>query len=522
MSAYDYTDYYGDVSEDLKVKTKKEIDTKAALIRKMLSSPRHNYDEAVAQHRYWADRDPLFYTHLATWYAKNGSVRDHQEIFCAVLLASHLQTMQDAGFVLLQNLRTYQVDKIIKLSKSKLGRTSRPLKRAVKFWIQRRENIPAWLEECALRDRHHLKGIYASLHIKPCQMAQEVLFDETFAESSRFGALRKLSKTTDPSEAAKIIRNAQLPYTTAIGAVKKPNKEVWAAIIESMTGQQVINNLKAFQRRGLNSNPELATLINEKMKNAKEMNRASEVKKIIAAKAMDAKGDQLNDIMESLRHGLLKNGPITDKTAIFIDKSGSMDVAIKIGKLLATTCTLAMDEAPTVIAFDDLAHNINIEKSDTAGAINKKFELIRADGYTSIGVPFEYLREHKIFVDQIILISDGEQTKSYEPKESSLKYLRSINPDTHLVYIEILDNAVSRGQYSASVKTKGEFDDIFAKNMTYLPFSGDYYAIQTLVNALSSTSRNTIVEEVMACTVPSLNDLKHLEAGFDEDNNEIK
>lgn len=522
MSAYDYTDYYGEVSEDLKVKTKKEIDTKAALIRKMLSSPRHNYDEAVAQHRYWAERDPLFYTHLATWYAKNGSVRDHQEIFCAVLLASHLQTMQDAGFVLLQNLRTYQVDKIIKLSKSKLGRTSRPLKRAVKFWIQRRENIPAWLEECALRDRHHLKGIYASLHIKPCQMSQEVLFDETFAESSRFGALRKLSKTTDPSEAAKIIRNAQLPYTTAIGAVKKPNKEVWAAIIESMTGQQVINNLKAFQRRGLNSNPELATLINEKMKNAKEMNRASEVKKIIAAKAMDAKGDQLNAIMESLRHGLLKNGPITDKTAIFIDKSGSMDVAIKIGKLLATTCTLAMDEAPTVIAFDDLAHNINIEKSDTAAAINKKFELIRADGYTSIGVPFEYLREHKIFVDQIILISDGEQTKSYEPKESSLKYLSSINPDTHLVYIEILDSAVSRGQYSASVKTKGQFDDIFAKNMTYLPFSGDYYAIQTLVNALSSTSRNTIVEEVMACTVPGLSDLDNLQAGFDEDNNEIK
>lgn len=520
MSAYDYTDYYGDQSNHSK--TKKEMDTKAALIRKMLSRPKDNYDEAVAQHKEWAERDPLFYTHLAAWYSRNGSVRDHQEIFCAVLLASHLQTMQDAGFVLLQNLRTYQVDKIIKLSKSKLGRASRPLIRAVKFWIQRRENIPTWIEECALRDRHHLKGIYASLHIKPCETSQRVLFDETFEESSRFGALRRLSKTTDPSEAAKIIRNAQLPYTTAIGAVKKFNKDVWAAIIESMTGQQVINNLKAFRNRGLNSNPELASLINDKMKNAKEMSRASEVKKIIAAKAMDANGDHLNTIMESLRQGLLKNGPITDKTAIFIDKSGSMDVAIKIGKLLATTCTLAMDEAPTVIAFDDLAHNVNIEKSDSAAAINKKFELIRADGYTSIGVPFEYLREHKIFVDQIILISDGEQTKSYEPKESSLKYLKSINPDTYLVYIEILDSAVSRAQYSASVKTKDDFDDIFGKNITHLPFSGDYYAIQTVVNALSSTTRNTIVEEVMASTVPDLNDLDKLEAGFDEDNNEIK
>jgi len=522
MSAYDDTNHYGDASEDITIKTKTEIDTKATLIRKMLSSPKHNYDEAVSQHKHWADRDPLFYTHLAAWYSKNGSLRDHQEIFCAVLLASHLQTMQDAGFVLLQNLRTYQVDKIIKLSKSKLGRTSRPLKRAVKFWIQRRENIPAWLEECALRDRHHLKGIYASLHIKPCEISQKVLFDETFEDSSRFGALRKLSKTTDPSEAAKIIRNAQLPYTTAIGAVKKFNNDVWSAIIESMTGQQVINNLNAFRNRGLNSNPELANLINDKMKNAKEMKQASEVKKIIAAKAMDARGDQLNAIMESLRQGLLKNGPITDKTAIFIDKSGSMEVAIKIGKLLATTCTLAMDEAPTVIAFDDLAHNINIEKSDTAAAINKKFELIRADGYTSIGAPFEHLREQKIFVDQIILISDGEQTKGYEPRDSSREYIKNINPDTYLVYIEILNNAVSRAPYSTSVKTKGDLDAIFGKNMTHLPFSGDYYAIQTIVNALSSASRNTIVEEVMACTIPSLSDLDKLEAGFDEDNNEIK
>lgn len=520
MSAYDYTDYYGDQSND--IKAKQEINTKAALIRKILSSPKHNYDEAVAQHKHWADRDPLFYTHLAAWYSKNGSVRDHQEIFCAVLLASHLPSMQEAGFVLLQTLRTYQVDKIIKLSKSKLGRTSRPLKKAVKFWIERRENIPAWLEECALRDRRHLKGIYASLHMKPCEMAQKILFENKFDPSSRFGALLRLSKTTDPSEAAKIIRNAQIPYTTAIGAVKKPTNEVWAAIIESMTGQQVINNLKAFQRRGLNSNPELAQVINDKLKNAKEMNRASQVKKIIAAKAMDAKGDKLNEIIESLRQGLLKNGPITDKTAIFIDKSGSMDVAINVGKLLATACTLAMDEAPIVLAFDDRAHRINIEKSDTAAAINKKFELIRADGYTSIGAPFEYLREHKIFVDQIILISDGEQTKGYEPRKSSREYKQDINPDTYLVYIEILDSAVSRGPYSSSVKTLADFDDTFDRNKTHLPFSGDYYAIETVVNAISSNTRNSVVEDVMACTIPSLNDLKSLEAGFNEDNNEIK
>jgi hypothetical protein len=509
-----------DVFLDLQRKddlSKKEVDPRPILIKNMLSRPKLNYDACAKEHQYWADKDPLFYTHLAAWYSKNGSVRDHQEIFCAVMLASHIPTMQDAGFVLLQNLRTYQVARIIRLSKKTLGRVSRPLKRAVTFWVRRREDDAAWLEECMLRDRDSMKTLYASLHIKPNQMAQKILFENAFEVSSRFGALQKLSKSTNPQEVAAIIRNAQIPFTTAIGAIKSPSKDVWSALIDSMTGQQVINHLKAFQRKGLTSNPDLAKQINDKMQSAKEMSRSSQVKKLVAAKAMDAKGHNLDALMESMRAELLKNGPINEKTAIFIDKSGSMELAIELGKMIATACTFALEDAPVVLTFNSTSHKININKSDGAGEISKKFELIRAAGGTNIGAPFQYLVSQKIPVDQIILISDGEHNAGEHPIYPATQYIKDVNPNVHLVYIEIQPNGVSKG-----ANLQHSLVNVFSEKMTHLPFSGDYYGIQTIINALSSKGRNGILDEVMASNIPDLSNLENLGSGFNEDNNEIK
>lgn len=503
-----------------------EIDAKAVLIREILTKAKNKsnlyhreaqYADAIRKHQYWAEKDPLFYTHLASWYAKNGSLRDHQELFCVVLLSSKLPVMQNAGFYLLQSLRTYQVAKVLKLSKSWPFRVSRQLIRAITFWIRRRENTPSWLEECALRDRHSLKTLYASLHIKPSAQAQSILFDEDKNQSSRFSALKKLARSSNPQEICQIIRNAQIPFTTAIGAIKKPTKEVWIALIDVMTAQQITNHLIAFRRKGLLADQEVSKLIQDKLNNAKEMARASQIKKAVATRALGDEGNQTEVILKSMREQLTKKGPIKDKTAIFIDKSGSMEKAIELGRLLALACTFAMTEPPTVLAFDGSVYKVDVNKKQSDREITGKFEMIRASGSTSIGSPFKHLFEHRIKVDQIILISDGEHNQAPSPIDMAMRYLKEINTKTHLVFIEIQKTA----GISVSNITEG-LEAQFKNQLTILPFSGDYYGIDTIITMLNREGRNSVVDTVMATKIPDLDNLRDLPAGYDEENQEIK
>ena len=90
-----------------------ERDVRLEMLNSLLTTPHRRLEEVSELHRRMLERDPVFYGHLAVWYARHGDVRDHKEVFTGNLLVSRVAGHRGAGFVLLQDLPPYQVARVV-------------------------------------------------------------------------------------------------------------------------------------------------------------------------------------------------------------------------------------------------------------------------------------------------------------------------------------------------------------------------------------------------------------------------
>jgi hypothetical protein len=102
-----------------------ELDARALLLDSLLTTPHRDYQALLPIHLEIIEQDPLFYAHLALWYFEHGFVRDHQEIFVAMLCISRILGHRELGLNLLHKLPPYQLARAVDLIKG------RPLKNRI-------------------------------------------------------------------------------------------------------------------------------------------------------------------------------------------------------------------------------------------------------------------------------------------------------------------------------------------------------------------------------------------------------
>lgn len=156
-----------------------ERDLRLDMLNSLLTTPHRDLGRVAALHAGMAERDPIFYGHLAAWYQRNGDVRDHKEVFVGNLLTSDLQEHRDAGFVLLQEFPPYEVARTVDFMKQRRGKVPRCARTAVTRYLRAREASPAFFDRAALRGRKAMKHLYATLHIPPGPRANAILFKGT-------------------------------------------------------------------------------------------------------------------------------------------------------------------------------------------------------------------------------------------------------------------------------------------------------------------------------------------------------
>ena len=74
-----------------------ERELRSELLNTLLTTPHRNLAEAFPVHEQMIEQDPLFYVHLAAWYADHGQVRDHKEMFVIMLCLSNFEGHRDVG-----------------------------------------------------------------------------------------------------------------------------------------------------------------------------------------------------------------------------------------------------------------------------------------------------------------------------------------------------------------------------------------------------------------------------------------
>src|SRR2546423_11585461 len=277
-----------------------EQDLRLKILNTLLTTPHRQLDEIWLVHEELAQQDPLFYVRLAAWYSDRGDVRDHKEMFIITLVLSGFPGHRDVALALLRELPPYQVVRVVDFisgKKKKAGdkvvdfglfrNPPRALRTEVERYLREREADASWFDSSVLVARKALKRLYALLHVKPSERAQQILFEESPPADSRLFALRELAKANSPSEQARAIVEHAIPYRVAATVIARMTPGVLSALVERMSAQELINNLASLKRRGAFNDAQLRAKIETKLTEARTATRVSALKAEQALKVAD-------------------------------------------------------------------------------------------------------------------------------------------------------------------------------------------------------------------------------------------
>ena len=525
-----------------------EQDLRAEFLSTLLTTPHRDLTAVQAYHERMIAHDPRFYVHLAAWYADEGQVRDHKEMFVIMLTLSDFEGHRDVGLALLRRFPPYQVARVVDYIKGqtithrrKVEPSSRPprqpsrgvagrlralvdrreqpepleasdeeaeyivetrtvglsrnvprsMKTEIERYLREREADDSWLDRAVLTARNPLKRLYAGLHIRPSARAQAILFDDNPPTDSLAYKLKQIANAETPAEQARAIVKHKIPYRVASSVVHDMTPMVLAALIDVMTPQEVINNIGSLKRRGAMDNPEVKALIDDKLKAAKKDKRVSAYKAKVAAEAAGASDELAESLSEVTEAKVKSTGSITRSTALLIDKSGSMNVAIEVGRQLGALISAICDADLYAYAFDTVAYEIEPEGTSLADW-ERALAGINAGGGTSCGVALDWLKRQERWVEQIVMVTDeGENTApqfvtAYEEYASAL----GVRPAVILVRVGRAVDLLQR-----ACRELGIAPNVFT-------FTGDYYALPNVIPFLTYPSLTEMVMDVLNYPLP--------------------
>ncbi|MBD0369993.1 MAG: hypothetical protein ICV60_04110 [Pyrinomonadaceae bacterium] len=472
-----------------------ERDLRLDILNSLLTTPHRDLARVAELHKQMIERDPVFYGHLAVWYFAQGDVRDHKEVFVGNLLAGVLTEHRGAGFVLLQQLPPYQVARVVDFVKQSRGTLPRSTRTAVELYLREREQSAMSFDRAALRARKSMKHLYASLHIKPSARADAVLFkDKPPADSLAF-MLKRLAKAETAAEQAELIVEHKIPYTVAIGAVRKLTPVVLVALINQMSPQEVINNLGSLRKRGALLHEEVKALVDEKLAEAAGSDRVSAFKamKAVAASRVDA---EVAERLEKVAGEQVKSkGRITKPTALFVDKSSSMSNAIELGKQIAALVSGISQAELFVYAFDSMAYPVVTASANARELADweRAFRHMLPQGSTSIGAPLEVMRIKRQVAEQIIVVTDEDENTAPYFSAVMERYVEELKTEPNVLIVKV---GHCSNHLENELRRHGRAFDTFT-------FAGDYYALPNLVPLLSRPSRLELLLEILETPLPA-------------------
>jgi hypothetical protein len=467
-----------------------ELDVRIQILNSFLTTPHGKLADLAPLHMGALDRDPLFYGHLAAWYAGHGEVRDHNVLFVAHLLTSDFAELREAGWMLLQKLPPHMIAAALDHAKRAIGKAPRVLKSAVASYLRALEGNAERFDRAALRGKHDLKHLYASLRIAPAPRAQQILFDEQPPQGSPLRALKDLARAAEPAEQARLIVEQRIPYPVAAGAIKTLTPSVLVALIDVMTPQEAINHLAALKRRGAFDHPEVKALIEAKLQAAEGDKRVSTLKatRALASVALDDSTEAL--LTEVTDKRVASIARIARPTALFVDKSSSMTQAIEVAKevaaLVGAVCTNFR-----VLVFDTETFEVSAQGAERS-AWERAFRMVKADGATSIGAPLAKLARERHYVEQVVIITDMGENTAPLFHDAYAQYVRELGVGPLVTVVAV---GGSDQRFLERLREQ-------AIPLTVWEFRGDYYSLPNLLPLLALPSRAELVEQVMAVALP--------------------
>jgi hypothetical protein len=97
-----------------------ENDARLQIFNSFMSCPHRDTDKLKEIHEQMRQKDPLFFAHLACWYKNGGGdLRDHNEVFTAMLLTDPYVDNREIGLALFRDLPLFMKNRVVGYVKGK-------------------------------------------------------------------------------------------------------------------------------------------------------------------------------------------------------------------------------------------------------------------------------------------------------------------------------------------------------------------------------------------------------------------
>lgn len=507
-----------------------EEDIRLQMLNSFLTCSHRDTVELNKFHEELQAKDPVFYSHLASWYQKTGDLRDHKEIFAARLIIDSYLPNRDVGLALFQRQPFFLKSKIFNFIKGKdvkirvktgkkitLKGKKKPIDEVkiemkhvgidkniptsfvneLKKYLQWLESNTAEFDTVAMRNAKDLKALIVSLRYKHSKRTNDILFKKEYPKDSKMSSFKDIVNEKDPSKQAAMIVKQKIPFTTAVGLIDDPTPAVWVAFIDAMSPQEAINHVATFEEKGLLDNPLTKDLIMKKLKKAETSKGVAALKSKTATATGRIKNEEVVKQMNTIADKQIKkSGTINVDTAICVDKSGSMDKAIAVGKNCASIVSGATTAKLHVMAFDAISYPI-VAKEPTMTAWEAAFLPVRAHGRTSMASCVDYLIRKGIVVEQFVYITDEGETDVPTFADKYAEYKTKFGVSPHVVVIHVDGNDTPSYIFTQRLKQAGiPFD-------TYTPKEADYYSLPGLIPLLARKTKLDLLYEILDTPLPT-------------------
>lgn len=435
-----------------------------------------------------ATSDPNLFAHFTSWNRVHSEVRDGKVAFPVIGMRGAVDPEhQENAVAHLLNLGPRELHRAVLFNKGFPGNgvvpgCGRLLKEGMEQWFEVMGRLPRF-DRAVLSNRKAMLGLYTMFHHKPSPYVQAVLFDKEYPPNTVFAAVRSL-RNMSPQEAAGTILKWKIPFQIAVGACPTiKNDTVLLALMEGMTGNEIINSTGMLRKLGVFDNPMLKAAYDEAVLRAKQDKRVGTLKAQRAAEHLS--GEAKKRMVSVAEERVEAKGNIKGNWLVLADKSGSMSKAIELSKEVAATVA-RFAERCTLMFFDIQPFGYEVT-GWSLDRIKQETRHVTSGGGTSIGCGLELMQARGEVLSGIIIVSDGGDNTYPFFHDSYAKYVRGtgIEPMVYLLHLPGERNALSGYCKRAGV---GLTEWEYGRDV-------DYYSLPNVIATLKG-SRFELLDEI--------------------------
>lgn len=498
-------------------KTAKTAETairKQTVIAELTKSPHGDLNAYRETGMIVAKDDPEFLAHLIAWNHNKGQVRD-SKIALPLIAMRHTYRLPGAkeyfenaqAHLALADPRT--LVRGLDWARRELRLQNAMIRPVVERYLKEREKKVSWWDKTAIQHRRSMKHLYAWYGVKPSDRANNILFKRIYV-GTVFDTVARLGGM-DPVAAASAVIKYRIPFLIAKGALGKKlqNVDVLLAVMKRMTPAELITNMTTLESLGVRRVPALRSALEEKLKQTADSRKTSTptLKTTRAAAAVD--DVKLKAKLEAVQEKQLKELQIDGDWLVLGDKSGSMERAIELARMVAATLAKLVKGEVRLTFFDVMPRRFDVT-GKSYEQILEQTKGVRADGGTSIGCGLLQAVEEGFEPDGIAIISDGAENNHPAFLDVYVRLVKKLERD---IPVYLYRTSGEPNSFSGWMRRAGyevqEFD---------LTGKVDYYSLPNLARTMRA-NRYSLVQEILDTPLRTLDGVFKTKDG-DEDERE--